>query len=77
MGTRSPRKEAAALRELARSGFAFAKSLSEQGEYEVSDLYWNQAADLIDDADRAEQDKRLFFVRRDTWTAPARNAGNS
>lgn len=65
------------MRELAKSGFAFARSLSEAGEYEVSDLYWNQAADLIDDADSAEQDKRRFFIRRDTWTAPATNAGSS
>ena len=77
MGTRSPRKEASALRKLAASGFATAKALDWDGEYELAEFHWNQAADWIDDADRAEQDKRRFFIRQDTWTASARNAGNN
>lgn len=75
MGTRSPSKEAAALRQLAASGFATAKALDWDGEYELAEFHWNQAADWIDEADRVEQDKRRFFIRQDTWTAPAENAG--
>jgi hypothetical protein len=75
MGIRSPRKEASALRKLAASGFATAKLLDWDGQHELAEFHWNQAADWIDDADDAEEDKRRFFIRRDTWTAPARNAG--
>lgn len=75
VGIRSPRKEASALLVRAESGFAYAKALRLAGEYEDAGLAWNQAAALVDEADLAEQDSRRFFVRRDTWTAPAPDAG--
>ncbi len=77
MGIRSPRKEASALRKLASSAFAISKALDWDGEYELAEFHWNRAANWIDAADRAEQDKRRFFIRQDTWTAPAENAGSN
>jgi putative alpha-1,2-mannosidase len=65
------------MRELAEFGFATAKALNTARFYEAAEFVWNQAADRIDVADDAEQDKRRFFIRQDTWTAPVPNAGSN
>jgi hypothetical protein len=63
VGIRSPKKEASVLRKLAASDFATATDLDWDGEYELAELYRSQAADWIDAADDAEEDKRRFFIR--------------
>ena len=74
-GITSPRREASALRELARSHFAAATELDLDGQCELAEFYRSHAADLIDYADDADQRKPRLFIRRDTWTFSAESAG--